>query len=213
MKFCLPINLDGDALPGDLQWLPPGQQVASMQGPSGGAVQVSFLVDEGLALRIAGQVADLRSLSDQDRGDIPFIDFGHAGHASAAEVLGAFWAGDDPKEGGVRMRVEWSALGAFAIQGRIFRRFSPLFFPDADGTAVVGVGSLLGGLANMSAFLNIARVAGETGPAGADRAEVFSGLVKEAAAAGSPDPLSVAARMRPDLFRCWFLLQPDAPMS
>jgi hypothetical protein len=86
--------------------------------------------------------------------DRPFFDFNHEDREAAAWPTEFYWAGDDPKTGGVRAKVDWSGAGQSAVKDKTFRRFSPTFIPD-DAGKVIGSETNMGGLVNRAAFKSI----------------------------------------------------------
>lgn len=148
--------------PPDLQWMPPGAHV--IRGTqNGAAVERTVTVDAAAAERLQGALEEMLSAAALGEGDRPYFDFNHDDGAASAWPLEFLWAGDDPQKGGIRARLEWSALGREAILGRTFRRFSPSFYADENG-AVTGAPVNMGGLVNRAAFRGIQPIWTKEGP-------------------------------------------------
>ncbi len=140
------------AVPSEIQWMPPGRhEICATK--AGKPAKLSVMVDATSAAAVAKSFDDLVKA-----GKRPFLDFNHAGGASSARVTAVRWAGNDPKDGGIRVAVEWSDEGAKAITGRTYFSFSPTFLVDAAGK-VTGTTANMGGLVNEPAFTAIAPVA------------------------------------------------------
>lgn len=86
-----------------------------------------------------------------------FLDFNHDDGKASAWVKGFYWGGDDPEEGGVRAKVEWTSAGEDALRGKNFRKFSPTFTLNAKGE-IDGTTVNAGGLVNRPAFKEITPV-------------------------------------------------------
>lgn len=148
--------------PADLQWMPPGAH--AIRGTQNGAsVERTVTVDAGAAERLQAALEEMLSAAALGEGDRPYFDFNHDDGPASAWPLEFTWAGDDPQKGGIRARVEWSALGREAVLGRTFRRFSPSFFVDETG-AVTGAPVNMGGLVNRAAFRGIQPIWTKEGP-------------------------------------------------
>ena len=166
------LDNSGTDLPDNLQWMPPGMQSIV---PSIGGVRraMTINVNPALATKLNLQLQTIRHLAAKGLGDEAYIDFNHDDRERAAEVLELYWGGDDPKTGGIRARVNWSAAGIDAVLGRNYRRFSPQWEVNPATNEPAGIGCNLGGLVNRAAFRTIAPViakasageaAGRSGP-------------------------------------------------
>lgn len=145
---------EGASLPDEIQWMPPGKHTVRPT-VDGKPKDITLEVTQALAGRFAQQLADLRKAAEEGRGDLPYLDFNHDDGAAAGEVLALRWGGEDPKTGGIRAQVKWSAAGKAALEGRTFRRFSPQWYTDKRSGAPVGIDVNLGGLVNRAAFRTI----------------------------------------------------------
>lgn len=148
--------------PADLQWMPPGAH-AIRGTQNGAAAERTVTVDAATAERLQGTLEEMLSAATLGEGDRPYFDFNHDDGPASAWPLEFYWAGDDPQTGGVRARLEWSALGREAVLGRTFRRFSPSFFVDEAGH-VTGAPVNMGGLVNRAAFRGIQPIWTKEGP-------------------------------------------------
>lgn len=90
-------------------------------------------------------------------GDHPYFDFNHDDKEASAHPKAVRWAGDDPRQGGIRAQVDWTGAGKRAVLGRDFRRFSPSFYVDEKGE-ITGIPVNAGGLVNRAAFRRISPV-------------------------------------------------------
>jgi hypothetical protein len=155
--FSAVVAPDGQAIPDDIQWMPPGEQNAE-PFVNDEPKRVKFKVTAQMAEQFNRQLQELRSRAAAGVDDVPFLDFNHEDGEASAEVMALYWGGEDPKTGGIRAKVKWSAAGRAALEGKSFRRFSPQWFLDPDTLHPLGVGINLGGLVNRAAFKTIARV-------------------------------------------------------
>ena len=147
------VQSSGDTLPDSIQWMPPGRHSITAV-KDGEPFEMEIEVNEALARRVAAMLQHYRDKAARAEGDLPFFDFNHNDAEASAHPLQMYWAGDDPRQGGIRARLQWTGAGADAIRRRTFRRFSPEFLTDDDKN-VIGVGINMGGLVNRAAFRNI----------------------------------------------------------
>ena len=159
--------LDEGAAP-SVQLFPPGEHEVTVTNAATGEPQpLRVLIDAEVAERLEAARAAYQAEADAGHGDRPYLDFNHGDGPAAAWVARIWWAGEDPKTGGVRAEVEWSDAGREAVEGRLYRRFSPSFIIategeppavvlDADGRATItGAPVNMGGLVNRAAFRTI----------------------------------------------------------
>lgn len=92
-------------------------------------------------------------------GDEPFFDFEHKDGRASGHPIELYWAGEDPKKGGIRARGKWTGSGKAALVARDFTRFSPQWDFDEETDEPTGVGANLGGLVNRAAFTRIQALA------------------------------------------------------
>ncbi|HEU0011088.1 MAG TPA: phage protease [Verrucomicrobiae bacterium] len=184
--FSTAVPSSGDTLPDSIQWMPPGRHAITAV-KDGEPFEMDIEVNEALAGRVSAMLQQYRDKAAHAEGDLPFFDFNHNDAEASAHPLQMYWAGDDPRHGGIRARLQWTGAGADAIQRRTFRRFSPQFLTDEDKN-VTGVGINMGGLVNRAAFRKIqpiwSRDAADPGqvPSSEFRVPSFSGP------ASNPEP-------------------------
>jgi phage gp29-like protein len=146
----LPAKAGAKTAPADIQWMPPGTH--TIHGTQNGRpVERQVRVDAGAAERLQAALEEMLQAVARDEGDKPYFDFNHQDDEASAWPTEFYWAGDDPKTGGIRARLEWSAPGREAVLGRTYRRFSPSFFINETGE-VTGAPVNMGGLVNRAAF-------------------------------------------------------------
>lgn len=153
------LNIGSDAakpLPADIQWMPPGRHSV---WPEGFDQEFEIDVTPQIAETANAQLQHMRSLAADGKGNWPFLDFNHEDRDQSAEPVRIYWGGTDPKTGGVRMAVNWSAAGEQAVRGKAFRSFSPSWRLHKDTHAFLGIRLNVGGLVNRSAFKSIQAVA------------------------------------------------------
>lgn len=154
---------ESPAPPDTIQYMPSGRhRIRASQ--AGKPLTVEVTVDASTAATLQNFLAAKLSAAQDGRDDRPFFDFNHEDREAAAWPVEFFWAGDDPKTGGVRAKIEWSDAGRRAVEGRTFRRFSPTFHLDAAGR-VTGSEINMGGLVNRAAFKRIAPLFASATPA------------------------------------------------
>jgi hypothetical protein len=156
-----PFGLDADTgLPESIQWMPPGTHTITAKALNGELKTVTVTANAAGAAAIQASFAAMRAEALAGKGDEPFFDFNHDDGVASAHPSEFYWAGDHPKDGGIRAKVTWTAAGAAAVKGKDYRRFSPIFLPGAGGTVLPAQGHAnMGGLVNRAAFQRIAPVA------------------------------------------------------
>lgn len=160
---CLaPLVAAGQPVPEDIQWMPPGAHTITPY-VAGEPKELTITVDAALAERFRHDFARMVAVAAEGRGDKPYLDFGHEDKAASGEVLDLYWAGEDPKTGGIRAKVKWSTAGRAALEGREYRRFSPQWLLHEDTLEILGLGENLGGLVNRAAFQTIQPVVARRG--------------------------------------------------
>lgn len=153
MSLSLPLG--GATIPTDIQWMPPGEhEITAFK--DGEPITLKVRVHAGTAERMNRLLQDLRGKAASGLGDYPYFDFNHDDGEASGRPLEFYWAGDDPKTGGVRAKAEWSDRTQQSLSGKVpgFRRFSPSFLVDAAGE-VIGATLNMGGLVNRAAFKTI----------------------------------------------------------
>lgn len=87
----------------------------------------------------------------------PWFDFDHANGPASAWPIGFEWR--DAPTPGVYAKVEWSKAGKEAIEGKMYRAFSPVFHVDKSTPAkVTGAPLNMGALVNAPAFREISPI-------------------------------------------------------
>jgi hypothetical protein len=148
-----PLVFQGEQLPGDIQWMPPGVHkitATTDKGPE----DLTITVNEQTATRMAKLLQEYGSAAAAGQGDRAYLDFNHEDGEASAHVVNFFWGGNDPVSGGVRAKVEWTEPGKKALLGKAYRRFSPSFYPSKAGE-VIAAPLNMGGLVNKAAFRTI----------------------------------------------------------
>lgn len=138
-----------------VQMFPPGQHRAVVSTKDGEVKELVLTIDADTAAALETCRAEYQAAADAGTGDAPFFDFNHDDGPASAWPKRIFWGGDDPITGGVRAEVEWSAAGQSAVEGKVFRRFSPGFHADEKAGRVTGAPVNFGGLVNRAAFTRI----------------------------------------------------------
>ncbi len=171
------ITLPGaQALPGEIQWMPPGPQtITATKGSE--PFKMDVVVNAALAALVATHLQTFRAKAASGQEDLPYFDFNHEDGEASAHPTEFYWGGDDPKTGGIRAKLEWTKAGAQAVLGHTYHRFSPEFLVD-EASRIVGVGLNMGGLVNRAAFKNIRPVMGKDGGAGG-AGRVATGTLKQ----------------------------------
>jgi len=162
----LSLPLGGATVPTDIQWMPPGEhEITALK--EGEPVTLKVSVHAGTAERMNRLLQDLRAKAAAGLGDYPYFDFNHEDGEASGRPLEFYWAGDDPKTGGVRAKAEWSDRTQQSLSGKVpgFRRFSPSFTVNADGE-VTGAPLNMGGLVNRAAFKTIQPIVAAGPPKG-----------------------------------------------
>lgn len=152
----------GASLPADIMWMPAGRQEITATSPDGEPMKLSLEVTPQLAAVVARAFNQMKEEATAGRGPLPYFDLNHEDREASGHPTEFFWAGSDPKTGGIRARVMWTEAGAAAIRGRTFRAFSPSFHVDDAGN-FVGVSPNLGGMVNRPAFKSIQPIWAKSG--------------------------------------------------
>ena len=138
---------------GDIQLFPPGEQAVTVSTKDGKPVDLVLTIDAAAAETLEASRAAHQAKAESNEGDAPFFDFNHEDREASAWPKHIFWAGEDPRTGGIRAEVEWTTSGEAAVQGKTFRRFSPAF--HAEDGRITGAPVNMGGLVNRAAFQRI----------------------------------------------------------
>ena len=154
--------VQGDALPTDIQWMPPGTHriVPFVEGEP---KPFEIEVNAKLAELFGRQVDAMKARADAGEGIYRSWTLTTTAAAPPLACIPLYWGGSDRKTGGIRAKVEWTAAGRAALAGREYRRFSPQWLIDPETSAPLGVNENLGGLVNRAAFQAIHPVVAKNG--------------------------------------------------
>lgn len=142
----------GDDMPESIQYLPPGKHNIHAT-KNGKPAELEVAVHEKTA-DLLQKSFDKITASGLEQ---VFIDFNHEDAEASAWLKGFYWGGDDPVDGGVRAKVEWTSSGKDSLLGKNFRKFSPTFTVNSRGE-IDGTTLNAGGLVNRPAFKEITPV-------------------------------------------------------
>lgn len=142
------LKMSGANAPDWIMWMPGGvHAVHCMKGDK--KVKVTVKVDRETATVAQRQLEAYLALGKQR----PYFDFNHDESSASAWPVEFAWRDDEP---GVWTRVEWSAAGREAVEGKSYRAFSPAFHLDkANPPKVRAMPFVMGGLVNFPAFMDI----------------------------------------------------------
>jgi len=134
----------------DVMMFMPGGTHTITAERGGRPATVTVQVDRAAAVELERQFGAVKARSAHK----PYFDLDHNDAEASAWPLGFEWR--DAPAPGVYARVEWSAAGRDAIQGKKYRAFSPVFHVDRSTPARViardNAGLNMGGLVNDPAF-------------------------------------------------------------
>jgi hypothetical protein len=148
---------DGDAPQVDWQWMPPGYQ-EPVCFVNGEPRQLKFTASAKHAELFDLQLQHLLARARSGAGDKPFTDYDHQDAAASSRPVKIYWAGDDPRTGGIRLVTKPTAKAREAIRDGEWDRFSPSWDFDPDTEEPIAISTNLGGLVNKAAFKTIAPV-------------------------------------------------------
>jgi len=159
----------------DIQWIPPGYQ-EPVCFVNGQPRQLKFTCRAEHAGKLNAQLQKLLSVAEAGNGDKPYTDYNHEDNEASSRPVRMYWAGNDPKKGGIRLVGKWTSKARTAISDGEWSRFSPQWEFDPATEEPTSVGTNLGGLVNNAAFNGIQAVARKAGSAAAP---VAAGSVPE----------------------------------
>lgn len=142
-------SLGIQGLPDEIQWMPPGMHDIT-PSRNGKPISLKVEVNQAAAQAVKESLAALKA-----EGKRPYLDFNHDGGKASALVDEIYWAGDDPKLGGIRAKLTWTKSGQEAVEGKDYQFFSPSFFVDPKTNRITGAPVNFGGLVNEPAFTKI----------------------------------------------------------
>jgi phage I-like protein len=145
-------SLIGEEMPSDIQYLPPGKHnINATKNGKPTELEVEVIKKTASELQKSFDKITASGLEQV------FIDFNHEDAEASAWLKGFYWGGDDPVDGGVRAKVEWTSAGKDSLLGKNFRKFSPTFTVNSRGE-IDGTTLNAGGLVNRPAFKEITPV-------------------------------------------------------
>jgi len=162
-SYALPTTASNEMMfmPGGLQTITPF---------AGGIGQpITVLVDRSGAVALNQQCQELAA-----KGQRPYFDFEHKDDGASFWPTEYFWA-DSPAPG-IYARGEWTAPGKTGVEGKTWRKFSPVFHVDnkrANPARIVcnpDAKPNMGGLVNDPAFKNISPLWAKNNASGAQSA-------------------------------------------
>lgn len=145
-------DLAGDALPTDIQVFPPGRGVEfTLEDYPGERFQLD--VDASVAARAQAELERLLEAERQGKASAPFADKNHEDAEATFHPVKFFWAGDDPRQGGVRVQTQWTPYGAALVRAKAFKYFSGNFLFNPSTKKFLGlINENIGGLVNRPGF-------------------------------------------------------------
>lgn len=139
-------------------WMPAGvHTISASRGVNRDKHTLAVLVDRETAITAQELFEKIRARNASHK---PFLDFEHREEEAAAWVEGFEW--QDGAAPGVYVRANWTKAGREALEGKVFRGFSPAFIPDRlvatekNPARLIGLPLVMGGLTNIPAFRGIA---------------------------------------------------------
>ena len=147
----LPV-LAGADLPDDIQMFPPGDAVEfTLQDYPGETF--SMKVDASVAAKAQADLERLLAAEAKGQGSAPFADKNHEDAEATFRPVEIYWAGNDPKTGGVRVKADWTPFGAALVQAKAFKYFSGNFLFNKTAKKFLGlINENIGGLVNRPGF-------------------------------------------------------------
>ena len=144
-------------LPDNIQWAPPGIHHIKAKQSDGKKVSRPVTVNAKGAEALQAFLTQAKKDVAAGKQDLPFFDFNHNDDDASAHPTEFYWGGDDPKTGGIRAKLEYTAGGSSALLGKRYRRFSPAMALN-DAGEIVGSDINMGGFVNRAAFTRIAPI-------------------------------------------------------
>lgn len=148
----LPVLTEGDRLPEDIQMFPPGDAVEfTLQDYPG--EKFTMKVDAAVAAKAQADLQRLLAAEAKGQGSAPFADKNHEDAEATFRPVEIYWAGNDPKSGGVRVKAEWTPFGASLVRAKAFKYFSGNFLFNKTAKKFLGlINENIGGLVNRPGF-------------------------------------------------------------
>lgn len=147
--------MTGTDLPADIQVFPPGDEVEfTLQDYPGQTFKMK--VDASVAARAQADLEKIQQANIAGKGSAPFADKNHDDAEATFRPVKFFWAGNDPKAGGVRVQCEWTPYGAQLVRAKAFKYFSGNFlFNKVAGKFLGLINENIGGLVNRPGFASM----------------------------------------------------------
>lgn len=148
-------------LPADIQYLPPGENEIlpawfdGKENTAGKTIKVR--ASAATSTRLQRFLTAILSAFSEGKGPRPWLDENHQNARAVGFPTEFFWGGEDPKTGGVRLKVTWNSLGEELLRGRVYSFFSPQILVLENGE-VGGALLNMGGLVNQPAFRTIQQI-------------------------------------------------------
>lgn len=139
-------------LPLDVQWMPPGAQTVH---PFGVDEPFDMKITKALAAKADMQLQKLRSAHATGVDVEPYGDFNHKDEGRSFLPKRFFWGGDDAKEGGIRMELDWTGAGARSVRDGELCCVSASWVLHKETKEFLGIKHNVGGLVPRSAFHSI----------------------------------------------------------
>lgn len=110
-------------------------------------------MDASVAAKAQADLEKLQTLEVNGRGSAPYADKNHEDAEATFHPVKFFWAGEDPKTGGVRVQARWTPFGASLVRARAFKYFSGNFLFDKTAKKFLSlINENIGGLVNRPGF-------------------------------------------------------------
>ncbi len=146
------ISEPNGGLPLDVQWMPPGSQKVH---PFGVDEPFHMNVSKEMAAKADQQLQKLRSAHASGVDVQPYGDFNHKDEGRSFLPKHFFWGGDDAKEGGIRMELDWTGAGARSVRDGELCCVSASWVLHKETKEFLGIQHNVGGLVPRSAFHSI----------------------------------------------------------
>lgn len=149
--------MSSKSFPKSIQWMPPGENIyrpglPDGEEPADRSKPRRVIITPLTCLKISESIQ-----ANERKGNYSFIDIEHDWSNPAAVVRSAYWGGDCPKTGGVRLEVIWTDAGSKALLAGL-RRFSPEFLCCREHPENLEFDLSLGGITSRPANKNIAPI-------------------------------------------------------
>ncbi len=151
-----------NGIPDAIQFMPSGAHTITPM-IDGQYKTINIQVNEELAQKLNAELQAMRQQAKLGNGDMPYIDFNHDDAEASGEPTEIYWAGTSRDNGGIWMKVNWTHAGKAALEGKMYRRFSPCWLMDKNYKPL-GITANMGGLVNCAAFQTIKPIVAKGAP-------------------------------------------------